>query len=118
MSYAYLGAAKIESGDLSGAEDLEKALNSKNFYTPREVDFQRLINAYVKTNNFERLAWIYEQMIRINPNKPEHYAALATVYANLGRIDEAVIMARKAVEIDPSFESDARIFLKSLGRSL
>ena len=118
VSYAYLGAAKIESGDLSGAEDLEKALNSKNFYTPREVDFQRLINAYVKTNNFERLAWIYEQMIRTNPNKPEYYAALATVYANLGRIDEAVIMARKAVEIDPSFESDARIFLKSLGRSL
>ncbi|MBI2676582.1 MAG: O-antigen ligase family protein [Candidatus Yanofskybacteria bacterium] len=118
VSHAYLGAAKIESGDLSGAEDLEKALNSKNFYTPREVDFQRLINAYLKTSNFERLAWIYEQMIKINPKEPQNYASLATAYANLGRIDEAVIMARKAVEVDPSFEPDARIFLKSLGKSL
>lgn len=118
VSYAYLGAAKIENGDLSGADDLERALNSKNSYAPREVDFQRLINAYLKTNDFARIAWIYEQLIQVNPNEPQYYASLATAYANLGRIDEAVAMARKAVQVDPSFESDARIFLKSLGREL
>jgi tetratricopeptide (TPR) repeat protein/O-antigen ligase len=118
VSYAYLGAAKIENGDLSGAEDLERALNSKNAYTPREVDFQRLINAYLKTNNFDRIAWIYEQLIQINPNEPQYYASLATAYANLGRIDEAVAMARKAVQVDPSFKADAEVFLKSLGRKL
>ena len=118
VSYAYLGAAKIENGDLSGAEDLERALNSKNPYTPREVDFQRLINAYLKTNDFARIAWIYEQLIQVNPNEPQYYASLATAYANLGRIDEAVAMARKAIQVDPSFKADAEVFLKSLGRKL
>ena len=118
ISYAYLGAAKIENGDLNGAEDLEKALSSKNPYSPREVDFQRLINAYLKTNNFERIAWVYEQMIKVNPNEPQYYASLATSYANIGRIDDAAAMARKAAEIDPSFQADADVFLKSLGREL
>ena len=118
ISHAYLGAAKIESGDLGGADDLERALNSKNPYAPREIDFQRLINAYLKTNNFDRIVWIYEQLIKIIPNEPQYYASLAAAYANLGRVDDAVLMARKAVQVDPSFEPDARIFLESLGRKL
>lgn len=118
VSYAYLGAAKIENGDLSGAEDLKRAINSKNRYRPREVDFQRLISAYLKINDFAGIVWVYEQIIQANPNNPQHYASLATAYANLGRIDDAVAMARKAVQVDPSFESDARIFLKTLGREL
>ena len=118
ISHAYLGAAKIESGDLSGAKDLERAINSANPYNPRESDFQKLINAYLKTNDFAQIAWIYEQMIKINPRNPQHYASLATAYVNLGRIDDAVAMARKAVQEDPSFEPDARAFLKSLGLEL
>jgi len=43
---------------------------------------------------------------------------LATSYANIGRIDDAAAMARKAAEIDPSFQADADVFLKSLGREL
>ena len=118
ISYAYLGAAKIESGDLSGAEDLERALNSKHPYTPREVDFQRLINVYLKTNNYDRIAWTYERLIKINPKNPQLYASLASAYANLGRIDDAVLMARKAVQVDPSFKADAEVFLRNLGREL
>lgn len=118
VSHAYLGAAKIESGDLGGADDLERAIKSKNPYAPREVDFQKLINAYLKTKNFDRIAWIYEKLIKINPKEPQYYASLATTYANLGRIDDAVLMARKAVQVDPSFEPDARKFVESLGRKL
>ena len=118
ISYAYLGAAKIESGDLSGVEDLERAVNAEYRYYPREVDFQRLINAYLKINDFGRIAWIYEQLIIINPDEPQYYASLASAYANLGRIDDAVATARKAVEVDSSFEPDARVFLQSLGREL
>ena len=77
-----------------------------------------MINAYIKTNDFARIAWVYEMIIRVNPRNAQHYASLATAYANLGRIDDAVKMARKAVEVDPSFESDARIFVRSLGREL
>ena len=117
VSYAYLGAAKIENGDLvGGAEDLKRAIENKNPYTPREVDFQKLINAYLAVNDHEKIAWVFEQLIVADPNNAQYRASLATTYANLGRIDDAVAVAHKAVEIDQTFESDARIFVQSLGR--
>ncbi len=114
ISHGYLGAAKIESGDLSGAEDLQRAI--ENNYAPRDEDFARLVNAYIKIGDISRIAWIYELMIQVNPKNPQHYASLAMAYVKLGRIDEAVAMAYKAVQVDPSFEPDARAFIKSLGR--
>jgi len=118
LSRWYLGAAKIESGDMSGLEDLEKSLIGEAAYGPNEQDYVRLINIYLKTKDFVRIAVAYEKIIVLNPKNPQNYASLATAYANLGRIDDAVAMARKAVQVDPSFEPDARAFLKSLGREL
>ncbi len=116
ISYWYLGAAKVEAGDLSGVKDMEKAV--ENRYRPSEQDYSRLINIYLNNKDFARIADAYEKIIALNPKNPQYYASLATAYVNLGRIDDAVAMARKAAEIDPSFESDARIFLRSLGREL
>lgn len=118
LSYWYLGMAKIQTGDMSGIEDTEKALKAENVYNPSESEYLRLINLYVKSNDFKRIAEIYERMIQINQTNPQYYASLAAAYANLGRINDAVEMARKAVKVDPSFEPDARKFLKSLGREL
>ena len=114
ISYWYLGAAKVEAGDLSGVKDMEKAV--ENRYRPSEQDYSRLINIYLNNKDFARIADTYEKVIVLNPKNPQYYASLATAYANLGRIDDAVAMARKAVEVDPSFESDARLFIRSLGK--
>ncbi len=116
LSRWYLGSAKIESGDPGGVEELEKALTVENGYSPNEQDYLKLVNIYVKTKNFARIADAYERLIEINSGSAQHYASLATAYANLGRIDEAEKMARKSAEVDPSFEPDAREFLKTLGR--
>lgn len=118
LSLWYLGAAKIESGDMSGLEDLEKSLTGEAAYGPNEQDYLRLVNIYIKTKDFARIASTYEKIVALNPTNPQNYASLATAYANLGRINDAVAMARKAVQVDPSFEPDARVFLKSLGREL
>lgn len=116
LSHWYLGAAKIESGDLGGLADLEKSLSGEAAYGPNEEDYLKLINFYLKTKDFTRIASTYEKIIALNPNNPQYYASLATAYVNLGRIDEAVAMAHKAAQIDPSFEPDARAFINSLGR--
>ena len=114
LSQWYLGAAKIEAGDVNGIKDMEKAM--ENGYSPSEQDYLRLINIYLNNKNFSRIAVTYENIIAINPTNPQYYASLATAYANLGRIDDAVATARKAVQVDSSFEPDARAFVKSLGR--
>ena len=118
ISYWYLGSARVQSGDLGGVEDLERATTAKNKHALTEPDYLRLINSYLEIKNFARVAELYEKIIKKNPDNPQHFASLATAYAKLGRIDDAVKASRQAVKIDPSFESDARIFLKSLGREL
>src|SRR3989344_325885 len=114
VSQWYLGAAKVENDNMNGVKDMEKAI--ENGYSPNEQDYLRLINIYLKTNDFARIAIAYENIIALNSKNPQYYASLATAYANLGRIDDAVAIARKAAQVDPSFEPDARAFIRSLGR--
>ena len=45
-------------------------------------------------------------------------ASLAAAYAQVGRIDDALNAARKAVTIDPTFIKEAQAFARSLGREL
>ncbi|MEK7121098.1 MAG: O-antigen ligase family protein [Patescibacteria group bacterium] len=116
LSYWYLGVAKIESGNASGIKDLEKALTAENRYSPSEQDYLRLVSIYLANKDFVHIANVYEGLIAFNPKNPQYFASLAAAYANLGRIDDAVAMARKTVQVDPSFEADARVFVKSLGR--
>ncbi len=59
---------------------------------------------------------MYENLIGLNPNNPQYYASLAVAYAKIGRIDDAIIQAKKAALIDPGFEKEARAFVSSLGR--
>ena len=121
LSFWYLGAAQIQSGDPDtvekGVENLEKSLVVENVYRPSESDYLRLVGVYLENKDFIRVAETYEKLIIENSVNPQYYASLATAYANLDRINDAIVAARKAVEIDPSFESDARIFLKALGYS-
>ena len=118
LSLWYLGVAKIENGDLSGAVEMEKAISGKYGYTPSEQDYLRLLGVYVKNKDFAKIANVFENLIKLNPKNGQYYASLAAAYANLGRIDEAVAITRKTVEVDPSFEPDARAFLKILGKEL
>ena len=115
LSYWYLGATQMESGDTqNGLKSWEQALNKG--YSPREVDYQRLISSYLKLNDFNKLASIYEKLVAINPKNPQYHASLAVAYAQLGKIDAAVEQARAAAKIDSTFEPEARRFVNSLGR--
>lgn len=118
ISHWYLGMAKIQAGDQSGIKDLEMSLEVKNKHGPSEQDNLRLLSAYIKSNDYLKIAETFERLIAQNPKNPQYYASLAAAYANLGRIDDAVAIARKTVQIDPSFEAEARAFARSLGREL
>lgn len=116
ISHWYLGAAKLQAGDKSGIKNLEKSLGVKNKYMPSEQDYTRMLSIYIESDDYPKIAWAFERLVAINPKNPQYYASLAAAYVNLGRIDEAVTMAHKTVQVDPSFESEARAFVRNLGR--
>ena len=116
LSAWYWGVVEVERGNTSlGLEILENLLKSGK-YTPSEGDVSRLIGIYLSKGDFLKVVWGYEILVKNAPANPQYRASLAVAYARLGKIDEAIAEAKKAAELDPKFESEARSFVQSLGR--
>ncbi len=116
LSLWYLGATYLETGETQkGLTVLDEAM--KVGYVLSQSDYLRLITIYLKFDNFAKISELYEALIQINPDNPQYHASLAVAYAKIGKIDEAVSEARKAAALDSAFESEARGFIESLGRT-
>jgi tetratricopeptide (TPR) repeat protein len=115
ISYWYLGAVEMQAGQTDKAlADMGSAI--KYGYTLSENDYLNLADAYIKRNDFTRLVDVYEGLVKLVPDNAKYHASLATAYAKIGRIDDAVAQARLTVQIDPNFLADAKKFVESLGR--
>ncbi|MDO8496753.1 MAG: tetratricopeptide repeat protein [bacterium] len=117
VTYWYWGSVEAENGNLDEAAMVfEKAFTAKYSYTASDAELLKIAGLYVDRKNFSMLANIYERLMTLQEPNPQNHATLSYVYAQLGRIDDAVEQARKAVSLDPSFEAEAKIFVNSLGR--
>lgn len=117
IAFWYWSVVEADMGNLALAEELlKKALTAEYRFAPTESDALRMVNLYVKTSNHEGLRIAFERLTRTAPNNPQYHASLASVYVKLGNLDGAVAEAKKAAELDPSFEGEARAFVKALGR--
>ncbi len=116
LTYWYLAAAYFEKNDVQhGLLAVDNARRAG--YDFSEQDLLRLVDFYLKQNDFQKISLAYQDLIKLKPNNPQYHASLAVSYAKIGRIDDAIAQARMAVEVDPSFEKEARAFMQSLGRS-
>ena len=77
-------------------------------------NLERLIRPYYIIKNYKKLEEIYLKLIELKPNNAKYYAELAAVYKNLGQIEKAKQMVKKAIELDPSYKEEAEIFLQML----
>lgn len=115
ISYWYLGAVEMQYGQVEKAlAHMTEAIDYG--YSVTENDYLSLASTYIKRNDFLHLVRAYEGLVKINPKNPQYLASLAVAYSKVGRIDEAVVAARLAAQVDPSFELDARRFVEQLGR--
>lgn len=115
ISYWYLGVVQIESGNFNaGLASLELAIQKG--YGLSEADCLRLIGVYSNLGDFKKIVPISEKLVALSPKNPQYRASLAVAYAKVGKIDEAVREARIAAQLDPTFASEAKIFVQSLGR--
>ena len=117
VSYWYWGTIEAERGNLDEAAAVfEKAFTAVYPYLASDSELTKIAGLYVDRKNFNMLAKIYEKLMSSQVDNPQSHATLSYVYAQLGRIDEAVAQARKAVQLDASYETEARAFVQSLGR--
>ncbi len=119
VSWWYLGITQAESGDSkAGANSIKEAVARGYQFSNNEQDILRVLNLYIDGNDYATISGLYQDLINLKPKNPQYHASLAAALAKLGKIDEAVNEARAAVLLDKSFEHDASVFVKSLGREL
>jgi tetratricopeptide (TPR) repeat protein len=87
----------------------------------RQYSYEYLIAAYGpdKLNDFDKAGPIAKKLIEINPNEPGNYQALAKMYTDQGRYEEAEDMYKKAIQArpdDPSVYTAIANFYNSQGR--
>ena len=70
----------------------------------RQLAYEYLISAYGpgKLDDFSKAEPIAQQLIAMNPNDPQRYQMLATLYQDQGRFEEAEKYFLKAVEVRPN----------------
>lgn len=116
LSHWYYGIIEIERGNVELGLSVVEGIIRSGKYTPSESDLGRLVSFYLKVNDYEKLAWVYEILVQNNPANPQHHASLSVALARIGRIDDAVKHAKEAARLNKEFEAEARSFVQSLGR--
>ena len=114
ISWWYMGITQLESGDLQeGYTTVQEAF--ARGYTLSEVDTIRLIDPYIKLGLKAEVVSLFGSLVQMQPDNADYHSRLAAVYAESGRIDDAVREAKISVQLDPSFEPRAREFVKRIG---
>lgn len=97
-NWYYLGIALTETGDASGAiAAFQKAISLDQNLLYAHL---RLANLLVRTDKVAALAE-YKEVERLAPKDAETLVQLARGYGQLDKLDEAVAIGRKAVELEP-----------------
>lgn len=98
-AYNNLGLAYQDLGQLDQAEQaLLQAVQREPENAAATINLQML---QLRRQGRERLE-IYQELTRHHPSHPELWRGLATEFAAVGRIEEAIAACRQVLAIDPS----------------
>lgn len=114
ISYWYLGITELQSGNIDKGLEFANLAAVKG-YSMTEQDLGRLLQIYINRQDLPNVVVIFEKLININPKNAQYHASLASAYSQIGKFDQAIVQARLTVQLDPSFEAQARAFVQSLG---
>lgn len=95
-------------------EELEVARELIHDYPNDSVPLMFLGNVYSQRGLNKEAVRYWEESLRIDPNRAETYAAMATVALSRQDYDRALELARKAVNLNPSSTSSRRCVAESL----
>jgi len=108
------GLSNIYLNNLEEADSFMQTATKMRYPVKSKASWLELTKAYIEIKNYERLAKTYAELIKLEPDNPQHYASLAFVYKELNQIEEAKKTALKIIELFPEHKTQAEEFLRSL----
>lgn len=124
MTYWYMGVVRYQiAAKTENAAGMREAIGYlttavEKGYGLSENDGQKLIGGYIQIGDLTRAVGILEQFTVRYPEKTQYWGSLATIYAQMGRTQEAIAMARKVLELsanDAATKAEAEQFIRNLG---
>ncbi|MEN8007592.1 MAG: FlgO family outer membrane protein [Candidatus Krumholzibacteriota bacterium] len=99
--------AYFRLGNLYQSRDEQRAI--EYYRRAVEIDplfrdaYNQLAYRYQSLNEFDNAIWAITQYINVAPDEPNPYDSRADMYAQNGKLDQAIESYRKALAIDPEF---------------
>lgn len=113
QSHWFYGLALMQTGEReAGIAALEAARVAGRALDAREKLY--LIDLYAADRAYEKIAALYEELAAAEPQSAVWHARLAATYAAQGKIELAIIEARRAAELDPSYADERDAFINQL----
>lgn len=120
FSHWNLGWLLVRDNQIAeGKAEMEKALADPEFYDyvySQGFTLQRLVDLYVKTEDWQNLALVYRHILTLNPDQAEIWGSLALTYQKLGDINNAINAAEEAAKVNPQYQQAADELIKELKR--
>lgn len=113
LGWGYLTVGETEKGLL----EIEKAIDlgySINWILEKPNFVLTLIDNYIKVENYEKIIFWYEQLLKTDSQNAQYWASLAVAYAQSGNKEKAEFCVNKAVELDPKIKKEAEEFLRTI----
>lgn len=124
VTYWYLGSVRYQiaaakqdpSGIKEAAQFYATALGKG--YALTENDAQKLVNIFLQLDNMNGVVVVFQNLTASFPAKSEYWSSLATAYVKVGRVQDAILAARKVIELssnDADMKAEAERFIRALG---
>lgn len=113
-----LGTTLVRLNEVAeGAKLMEDAMQNPEFaeqvYT-QNYYLQRLVDLYVKVENWPKLVEVYRRIVTLNPQRAEAWGSLALAYQRLEDYDQAIAAAQEAVRLEPRYQDEAAALIAEL----
>lgn len=113
-SYWFLALALAEDQQNTRAADTFHDAMQRDRW-PKNLDQANyVIDIFNTEHRWDDIVSVYQHMLSENPRRADLRANLAATYAKAGKPELAIIEARHAAELDPSFAAEAEVFIRSL----
>jgi len=94
--------------------DFVRNSNKNNDITPYLGTFMRFADLFVRLEKHQEAINLIEEAILWAPDNIDYRIKLATLYAEIGEKEKAILEANKVIEIDPSLREATETFIDSL----
>ncbi|MEX1140067.1 MAG: O-antigen ligase family protein [Bacteroidota bacterium] len=112
-----LGLALLSVGHVTeGLREVESAVE-QGYHWDTPADIKNLSKVYTWFERYDRIVWMYEQVVAKYPGMAEHRATLATAYAKTGETVKAKEEMTAAMQLDRQYEASAVQFIQNLNLS-